>query len=59
MTGGSGTVLVRLAVLGAAVVVLVGVLSFGAGDECVLAAVVLGVAALAAGVLGALASRRR
>ena len=59
MNDAPGVLVVRLAVLGAAVLVMVGVLSFSPGGVCVVAAVVLGLATVAAGMLAALAAGRR
>lgn len=51
--------LVRLGTLGVTVLVMVAVLSCSPGTVCVVAAVVLGLATVAAGLLGALAEGRR
>lgn len=59
MNDASEVLLVRLVLLGAAVLVMVGVLSFSPAGTCVVAAVVLGLAAAAAGVLAALVAGRR
>ncbi|MCJ1713988.1 hypothetical protein ACLBWP_08770 [Microbacterium sp. M1A1_1b] len=59
MNDASGMLLVRLGLLGTAVLVLVAVLSFSPCEVCVVAAVVLGLAAAAAGLVGAMVLGRR
>lgn len=54
-----GVMVARLAVLGAAVLVMVCVLSVSPCDVCIVAAVVLGLTTIAAGMLAALAAGRR
>ncbi|WP_144761680.1 hypothetical protein [Curtobacterium sp. 9128] len=59
MNDAPGVLVVRLAVLGAVVLVLVGMLSCGPSRLCTVAAVVLGVVVVAATVVGAFARGRR
>ncbi|OIH95133.1 hypothetical protein [Curtobacterium sp. MCBA15_001] len=59
MSDANAAQLIRLGTLGVTVLVMVAVLSFSPGSECVVAAVVLGLATVAAALVGALAEGRR